>query len=388
MINYIDRQALSILAPRIQGELSISQTEYARIVQCFLLAYTVTHLLGGRLVDRVGARVAETAFVLWWSVANMLTCLASGFYSLAVSRTLLGLGEPGHYSASGKAIAEWFAPKERGLAVGMLTMGGTLGAAVAMPLLARLATDYGWRMAFVLTGAMGLLPAAVWYWLYGAGPSPQASAPERRAAPWRELLQQPTLWRLMVARMLTDPLWYFYLFWFPKFLQEARGFTLLEVGATAWVVYVAADLGSLAGGWLSGRLIAGGLEPGRARLLVMAGAAALLSLNFLLPMMPGRRGVLAMASLFCFCEMVWMTNCVVLQIDWFPSAYVGSVAGTIGAGGSLGGFFSTAVVGYLVTTYSYEVTFRWLSTLHPTAIIVLGWWLLGRPAQQKEALST
>jgi len=193
----------------------------------------------------------------------------------------------------------------------------------------------------------------------------------------------------MGARMITDPLWYFYLFWFPKFLQEARGFSLAEMGATAWVVYLSADAGSLCGGWLSGRLVNGGMEASRARIMVMAGAAAILSMNFLLPQLPGRVAALGMASLFCFCEMVWMTNCVVLQIDLFPKEMVGSVAGTIGAGGSLGGFFSTSIVAYLVTNYSYEATFRWLSLLHPLAIGFLGWWLLrGRSANVKGIVTT
>lgn len=389
MINYMDRQALSILAPTIQKELGIDNGQYGRIVQCFLLAYTVTHFFGGRLVDRVGARIAETAFVVWWSVANMLTCFASGFLSLAFFRTLLGLGEPGHYSASGKAIAEWFSPKERGIAVGMLTMGGTLGAALAVPLLAYLAGSHGWRWAFVITGALGLLPAAIWYWIYGY--APKAAPNEKRAKPVArgELLRQRPLWLLMGARMITDPLWYFYLFWFPKFLQESRGFTLAEMGATAWVVYLSADAGSVCGGWLSGRLVQSGIDPSRARLMVMGGAAAILSLNFVLPQLPGREAALAMASLFCFCEMVWMTNCVVLQIDLFPKEMVGSVAGTIGAGGSLGGFFSTSIVAYLVTNYSYEIAFRWMSILHPIAIGALGWWLLrGRSADEKGILTT
>lgn len=386
MINYMDRQALSILAPSIQKELGIDNIQYGRIVQCFLLAYTVMHLAGGRLVDRFGARLSETFFVVWWSIANMLTSFSTGFLSLAFFRTLLGLGEPGHYSASGKAISEWFPAKERGIAVGMLTMGGTIGAAVAVPLLASIATSHGWRAAFVITGALGLIPAAIWYFLYGYAPA----APSAAKAPpvsWPVLLRQRPVWLLMVARMLTDPLWYFYLFWFPKFLQESRGFTLAEVGATAWVVYLSADLGSLCGGWLSGRFISVGIEPVRARLMVMVGAASLLALSFLLPHVSGRGSTLALASLFCFCEMVWMTNCVVLPLDLFPKESVGSVAGTIGAGGSLGGFFSTALVAYLVTHYSYDATFRWLSLVHPLALMLLGIGLLRfRSAKQNEIL--
>lgn len=388
IVNYLDRQALSILATTIQAELSISNAQYALIVQCFLLAYTAMHLLGGRLVDRLGTRIAESVFIVWWSTANILTSLASGFYSLAAFRTLLGLGEPGHYSASGKAVSEWFPSNEKGIAVGMYTMGGTLGAALAGPLLAFLTIHYGWRMAFVVTGCLGFIPAALWWFLYRR-PAEHArlgdaerslldragllarTATKKSAVPWSDLLRFRPLWLVMGARMITDPLWYFYLFWFPKYLQEVRGFTLAEVGATVWIVYLSADAGCLLGGWLSGILVRRGVAPVTARLRIMTVAAAVLALSFTLPLLPGRLAMFAMASLFTCAEMVWMTNCVTLPIDIFPSRTVGSVQGTIGAGGSLGGFLSTGAVGYMVTHFSYQPTFSAMSLLHPAAIAVM-----------------
>lgn len=375
VINYLDRQTLSILATTIQRDLDISTTQYAIVVQAFLAAYTVMHLAGGAFVDRVGPRVAETAFVLWWSVANMLTSLATGFYSLALCRMLLGLGEPGHYSASGKAVAEWFPPKERAIAVGMYVMGGTLGAAIAAPLVSWLALAHGWRMAFVVTGAIGLIPAVLWAWLYRSPAKAETSHKPR--TPWRKVLAFRPLWIVLLTRAITDPVWLFYLFWFPKYLQESRGFTLADVGKTLWIVYVSADIGSLLGGWLSGKLASRGIAPARARLLVMASAAAILGCSFLMPWLPGKTGALALASLSTCAVMIWMTNSVTLPLDIFGKDVIGSVQGIIGAGGSIGGFLSSGAVGYLVTHYSYTPAFTAMSLLHPLAWLSL-WLLLPR----------
>lgn len=392
VINYVDRQTLSILATTIQRELQINDQAYAQIVQAFLFAYTLAYLLSGRIVDRFGPRRAETGFLVWWSIANMLTGLATGFFSLAVCRALLGLGEPGNNTAAAKAISQWFPAREKGIAVGVYTMGGTLGAAVAAPLVAFLALRFGWRMAFVITGAAGLLLAVVWVWLYRRpAQHPLLGARERellgeagvldaqlaaQAAPGlRELFRFKPMWLMMLVRMTTDPIWYFYLFWFSKYLQEQRGFTLREIGQWLWVIFIAADVGCLVSGWASGRLVRGGVTPVRARLVVMAGAAGLMAGSAALPFVPGKVWPLVLASIFCFAALVWMTMCVTLPLDIFPSAAIGSVHGMIGTGGSLGGAFSTGLVGWAVTQFSYTSVFAVMSLLHPLAWLLLVWLL-------------
>ena len=388
-LNNLDRQTLSILATTILRDLHLSDLQYGYIVQSFLLAYSLFHLLGGRIVDRLGVRIAETGFIAWWSAANMLAGFSTGFFSLAACRTLLGIGEPGHYSASGKAISEWFPARERAIAVGMLTMGGTIGAALAGPLVSLLALNYGWRSVFFVTGALGILPAALWYVLYRRPAiHPRLSPAERKLLIAEGVLGQVTtapplpvltvlsarpVWLVLLARMLTDPLWHFYLYWFPKYLQEVRSLTLAEVGATVWVVYVSADAGSVTGGWLSGRLIRQGRPEIQARLTAMTLAAALIALSFLMPIIPGKWGALGLASLFTFAEMAWMTNCVTLPIDIFPSRTVGSIQGIIGAGGSLGAFAATGATAYVVTHFGYTPAFVLMSTLH--AVAILGLWL-------------
>lgn len=396
VLNYIDRQSLSILASTIQRDLHISDSGYATILQCFLGFYTIMYLVSGRIVDRYGARLAETGFVLWWCLANMATSLVTGVFSLAVVRSLLGIGEPGNFTAAAKVVSEWFPKREKAIAVGLYSMGGTLGAAIAAPLISLLALRFGWRSAFLFTGAAGLTLATLWYSFYRRpADHPSLGAEERamlraegvisdRTPPpeaSRLPLRNPSLWAVLVSRMITDPLWYFYLFWFPKYLQEVRGFTLADLGKTIWIVFVSADLGCLLGGWLSGRLVRSGFAPVTARLAVMAGAACIVAMSFLTPHLQGRAIPLAAASAFAFAHMIWMTNSTTLPIDIFPVNAIGSAQGLIGAGSSLGGFISSGLIGYCVTHASYTPVFFAMSFLHPTALIVLFFTLRRSPSQ-------
>jgi MFS transporter, ACS family, hexuronate transporter len=387
VLNYLDRQTLSILARTIQHDLHINDAGYAQVVLAFQLTYAVMYLLSGRILDAIGTRLGMFCFVLWWSIANMLTGLANGIVSLAFFRSLLGIGEPGGYTASAKAVAEWFPMREKGTAVGLYTMGGTLGAAIAGPLVAFITTRYGWRMAFIVTGALGLGLGFVWLLLYRKpAEHPRLSDAERAflaaenvlgkttetsaRLSWRELIRLKPMWLILLARMITDPLWYFYLFWFPKYLQDARGFTLLDVGATIWVVFVAADLGSVTGGWLSGKFLQRGLLPIPARLRVMTGAAALLIFSWT---MPFAAWPIALASLIAFAHMAWLTCITTFSVDIFPANIVGSAHGAIGAGSAFGGLLSTVIVGWLVTHFSYNPTFFMMSLLHP--VVIVGLWL-------------
>jgi MFS transporter, ACS family, hexuronate transporter len=390
VINYLDRQTLSILARTIQNDLGITDGQYAIVVQAFLLTYLVMHVVSGRVVDRLGPRIAETLFICWWSVANICTGFTQGFASLMANRMLLGIGEPGHYSASGKAVAEWFPPKEKGIAVAMYVMGGTIGAAIAAPLLAWLALEFGWRAAFVITGAAGFVPALIWYTLYRS-PSehkllgqrertllsqagllrPKASVAGPTAMPFLQVLRLREAWPVMFARLVTDPLWLFYLFWFPKYLQDVRGFSLQELGMWGWTLYAAADVGAISGGWLSGFLVRRGFAAPSARMALLALSALILAASFLLPHLSSRYAVLAAASLFAWAEMSWMTNCVTLPLDLVPKQAVGSVQGIIGAAGSLGGLISTPLIGWSVSQVSYTPVFAVMSLLHPVAFLAL-----------------
>jgi ACS family hexuronate transporter-like MFS transporter len=371
VLNYVDRQALSILATTIQAELHLSDIDYARVGQAFLLCYTLSYLVAGRIVDRLGPRWSETIFVTWWSVANMLTALSTGLASLIVFRGLLGLGESGHYAVAAKSVGQLFPPREKGIAVGMYTMGGTLGAALSAPLVAWLTVRYGWRSAFVLTGAAGLVLAGLWAAIYGFSGRPAAPSAASQPPSLGVIVRWWPLWLILATRLLTDPVWYFYLVWFAKYLQEVRGLTLEQVGSRLWVVFVAADVGCLAAGVLSGGLIRLGVAAYQSRLAVMAAAAVVLGTSFLLPRVEVAWGALALASLFAFAVMLFMTSCVTLPLDLFPARALGSAQGLIGMGGSIGGFISTGLVGWVVTYWSYDALFVAMSVLHPAAILLL-----------------
>src|SRR5688572_7940255 len=234
ILNYIDRQALSILAPTIQADLALNDAQYGRVVSVFLVAYTIAYLVSGRIVDALGPRASLALFVGWWSVANMLTGFAKSAFSLGAFRFLLGLGEAGGYTASPKVVSLWFAAKDRGIAVGLYSVGGAVGATIAPVLILLLAERYGWRGAFIATGALGLVFVVLWLAFYRvpqdhpwltdaeralilAGDSAAASelaAPAlTEAARWKLILTTPAVWALMFARLLTDPVWYFFQFW-------------------------------------------------------------------------------------------------------------------------------------------------------------------------------
>lgn len=389
VINYMDRQNLSILARTIQDDLGISDLEYSYVVQAFLLAYTIAYLFAGRLTDALGTRVSMAMFVVWWSVADMLTSLSRSVVSLGFFRFLLGVGEPGNYTAAPKAVSEWFPPRERALVVGIYTAGATLGATIAPPVIAYLASQFHWRTVFLFTGSLGLLWVIPWLWLYRKPEEhPRITEKERRliqtaasetpesdALPvegrWNYILRRRETWLLIAGRMLTDPVWYFYLFWFPKYLIDARQMSLGELGRIAWIVYFAADIGCILGGWLSGRLIQRGFSPARSRIWVMALAAVLLPLSPLMNYVSSPLMAVGIASVAAFAHLSWQISLSTLVVDLYPKPLVGTVFGIVAAGSGLGGMISTNLVGRAVTDYSYAPVFLVMGFLHPVAYLLI-----------------
>jgi ACS family hexuronate transporter-like MFS transporter len=399
VLNYLDRQTLSILAPSIQADLHISDTAYAGIVNLFLAAYTVAYLFSGRLTDKLGTRASMALFVGWWSVANMLTGLARSAASLGACRFLLGLGEAGNYTVGPKVVSEWFPARERGVAIGIYTLGATIGATIAPGIVIALAGLSSWRTAFVVTGALGLLWLIPWLLLYapperhpritdaerqmladsrredaaGAPVLPAEGADISEANPWRAVFSRRDVWALMAARMLTDPVWYFYQFWLAKYLTADRGVGQQGLGIT-WVVFLAADVGTLAGGLLSGRLIRRGRAPSAARMVVMGACACLLPLSPLVAAAPSVATCLAVAMLMVVSHLTWLINLSALVVDRVPQRIVATAFGVIAAGSTLGGICMNSFVGWLVTHHTYTVWFVIAAFLHPAA------WLLLRAA--------
>ena len=398
VINYVDRQTLSILARTIQDDLGMSDLDYSYVVQAFLFAYTLTFLFAGRITDWLGTRFSLAAFITWWSVANMASALSTSAFSLGIYRFLLGVGEPGNYTAAPKAVSEWFMPRERGLVVGIYTAGATVGATIAPPLIAVIATAYGWRATFVLTGVLGLLWVIPWLWLYRPpAEHPRLTEDERLLTPsvdaphttltrvsewerWRSLLNRRETWLLLSSRVITDPVWYFYLFWFPKYLSDARHLTLTEVGMLAWLVYLAADAGSIVGGWASGALIKRGMSAINSRVRVMTIAACLLPLSPLVALTSSLKVALVVASIAALAHLAWQVTLGALIIDIYPQHLVATAFGIVAAGSGLGGMLSTGVVGHLVTEYSYTPVFIIMGLLHPGALLLI------RRLREREAI--
>jgi ACS family hexuronate transporter-like MFS transporter len=397
VLNYVDRQALSILAPTIQKDLALSNEDYASVLNWFLIAYTVALIASGKIVDRFGVRFSLALFVGWWSISNILTGFARSAASLGACRFLLGLGEAGNWTAAPKAVSEWFPARERALAIGIYTLGATVGATLAPVLIVGLASWHSWQAAFIVTGSAGLVWLIPWLWLYRR-PSehPRLSAAERTliesgqaadqaaasaAAPdwgkWHRVLLRREVLLLIFARMLTDPVWYFFQFWFAKYLYDARGLDQKSLSVT-WVVYLAADIGVLSGGWLSGLLIKRGTAPVRSRLWIMLACAVLVPLGAVIPHVDALWLVLAFGMVAVLAHLAWLINLSALVVDLVPRGSLAFAFGVIAAGSSLGGLMMNKAVGSLVTNTSYDPAFGFMLLLHPLAWL-LAWQLRPRP---------
>lgn len=368
IINYIDRQCLSVLAPVITKELGLTPTGYANILNVFQLAYTGMYIGSGFLVDRWGARVSLAVFMGWWSVANALHGFATSAFSLGVFRFLLGLGEPGNFMAGFRAISECFHKEERALANGLLNAGSSVGAMIAPFLVTWLYVQMSWRGAFVICGVLGVLWIVPWMLVYRPLET-VAIAPAKPGA-WREYLKLPQSWGLFGSRFLSDPVWWFYLFWLPKYLVDARGFTLQEMALVAWMPYLSADLGAMFGGWMSGVLIGRGWNVLAARKAVMLPAAMVMPVSLVVATTPSSTIAIAAICLVTFAHMVWKTNLATVTNDLYPTQVVGSVSGMFAFGNGLGGLLFTALTGWLVQYSGYYWVFALMGVLHPLAFLV------------------
>jgi ACS family hexuronate transporter-like MFS transporter len=383
VLNYVDRNVLALLAPTIQKDLGINDTEYARVLSAFLATYTVAYALSGRIVDRLGSRLSMAIFVGWWSLSNALTGLARGAVSMGFYRALLGLGEAGCWTASPKAVQEWFPTSERGMGVGVYSMGGTVGAMVAPLIVIPVATAYSWHWAFVVTGVAGFVWLVPWVLLnrnptYAAPTEPDPTEAASEVALWSSVLKQPAVWRFMLARLLTDSVWYFYLFWLPKYLHDARGLSQDNL-KIMWVIFLMADIGFLLGGYLSGRLIRSGSSAPAARLWTMLASVALVPLSPLVALLPSTTGAIAVASIIALAHCAWMSNLTTLVVDIVPSRIMATTFGVISAGSAIGGMLMNEMVAATVQTYSYTPCFVLMAFMHPIAITLL--WRYRRGAE-------
>ena len=367
-ISYLDRQALSVAIAAIQRDIPLTNVQFSNLQVAFLLAYAVMYAGGGVLVDRLGTRRGLLLITIAWSLATMSHALARGYHSLLASRFLLGMGEGGGFPAATKAVAEHFPPEHRATAMGIINGGTAVGAMIAPPLIALILGAASWRWVFVVAGATGLV-WSIWWMTLDEAPR-NATAPGG-GVPWTRLLGYREVWGLVIAKFLSDAAWYFYLFWLPKYLYDARGFDVKQVGAYAWIPYAAAGVGCLLGGWFSSRLLASGRTPNAARKIALGASAAVMPLIVLVPHVPASFAIVLFSIAF-FGQQSWSTLVMIVPTDLFEQRVVASVAGLVGFGGAMGGVVFNLAVGHILDAgLGYATVFAVVGSFHVAAFLVI-----------------
>lgn len=387
VINYLDRQTLSVLAPLLRDLFGMSNTDYSRIVFAFMLAYTFMQSGSGRILDWLGTRRGFSLTILWWSVAAMLHAAAGSALHFGACRFLLGLGEAGNWPGGVKAVSEWFPARERAFAIGLFNSGSCLGAVVAPPLVTWIALTWGWRAAFLLTGALGFLWLIAWRAIYRpAREHPWVTSQERahifsdagaaenladRKFRWIDLLRYRQAWGLVLARMLADPVWWFYVFWLPEYLRREREFSLAMIGYFAWIPFLTADAGNFVGGGLSSWLVKRGWPVLKARKVVMFGSAAVMVVGLPAVLASSPVAAVALISVATLAYSSWAANVLTLPADLFPRSIVASVSGLSGTGAGIGGMTFMLVVGVVVDRFSYVPVFTAAALMPLAAAIII-----------------
>ncbi len=356
VINYLDRQTLSVAAPVLTEQFHMSNVGYSRVVFAFMLAYTVMNAVSGPMIDRLGTKVGYAVCIAWWSVASMLHALARGAFSLGVFRFLLGIGEAGNWPAGVKVTSEWFPAKERALASGIFNSGSSVGAVLAPPLVAWLILRSGWRSAFLVVGGAGLIWLLVWLWVYYTPPNARVEAASP-PIPVGKLLRTRWVRLFTVSKIFSDPAWYFYIFWFPQYLKSARGFDIASIGKFAWIPFLTADAGNLIGGTCALALLNAGFTVTRARKISVMLFAVLMTSAIPAVLVSNVFVSIALISTATFGYTGALANMLAMPADRFPKNTVGSVWGIASMGAGFGGMIFSLATGWVVDHYSYVPAF-------------------------------
>jgi MFS transporter, ACS family, hexuronate transporter len=384
-INYIDRQVLGILAPTLQKTLGWSETDYGAIVSWFSLAYGIGFLGVGRFLDKVGIRTGFAVAIVAWSLAAMAHAFARTAAGFSIARAALGLGESGNFPASIKAVAEWFPKKERALATGIFNAGSNVGAIITPLIVPWIALTYGWQMAFIVTGALGFIWLIVWLLVYRS-PKDQPKLSQAEAAyilsdqtdapgkvRWTGLLTHRQTWAFIIGKLMTDPIWWFYLFWLPKFLDANFGVKLAGLAAPLVAIYVVADVGSIGGGWLSSALIKRGWTVNAGRKTAMLIAALLIVPTMFAPHANNLWLAVSIVSVAAAAHQWWSANLFTTASDMFPRAAVASVVGLGGFAGAMGGMAFQRLTGRILeaTQNNYSIIFVMCGLAYVSALLII-----------------
>lgn len=366
-INYLDRQVIGLLKPTLEKEFSWTETDFSRIVQAFTLSYALGLLVFGRIIDKIGTKLGYIISVVVWSVAAMAHALAGGLLGFAVARSVLGLGESGNFPAAIRAVTEWFPKKERAFATGIFNSGANIGAVVTPVMVPWILGAYGWEEAFIATGAIGFIWLFFW-WRYYEVPArhprltpeenayihsdvDEAAVAGQPAIGWGKLFGIRQTWAFVVGKFMTDPIWWFFLFWLPSYFSTTFNLDLKKPSLPLVVIYTATTIGSIGGGYLSGYFINRGWSPVRARRTAMFLFALAVLPIVLAQFATGMWQVVGLISLAAAAHQAWSANIYTTASDFFPKQAISSVIGIGGMAGSIGGFLFPFLIGYLLDTY-------------------------------------
>ncbi|MDB6026122.1 MAG: transporter [Verrucomicrobiales bacterium] len=387
VLNYFDRQIVSILKPTLKTEFSLDDSGYARLVNVFAICYAGMYPVAGWLVDRFGTRGVMLTGIIGWSTACLGAGLTRTFGQLAFFRGMLGMAEPLAYPAQLRAITIWCPGTMRATANSLCVSGGSIGAILAPPLVASIALKFNWHLAFVIPGVIGFGVAVLWWFIYRDPPVEIAAQSIRdnaatQAFTWPQLWRTRSLWGILLCRFISDPVWYFCLFWLPGYLQENSGLTLKQIGMYGWIPFLVADIGGIGSAAWSDRLVKGGTEPLRARKIMLTVTALCAPVCALTPHLPHAVVTLILFSIVCAVCLSWLFSMSVVIAETFPAANIGSVMGITAGFGTAGAILFNTYVGKMMQTVGAPQIFAIMALLHPLAMVVL--WTMVRPEKPAE----
>jgi MFS transporter, ACS family, hexuronate transporter len=384
-ISYVDRQVIGILGPSLQKDLGWDEQTFANVVSWLTIGYALGFLFAGRIMDRVGTRKGFAGAIVLWSVSAMAHALARGAASFSAARFALGVGESGNFPAAIKTVAEWFPTRERAFATGIFNAGSNVGAILTPIMVPWIALTWGWRAAFIATGALGFLWLAAWLIVYRPPEEhPKIGAAELAhirsdpveptfAVSWMQLLKYRQTWAFAIGKFMTDPIWWFYLYWLPKFLDARYGIKLAQVTAPLVAIYLLADVGSVYGGWLSGAFIKRGRSVNAGRKLAMLIAAVIIIPTMFAPAAKNMWVAVAIVGVAAAAHQWWSANIFTLTSDMFPNFAVGSVVGIGGFFGAVGGVLFQRATGWVLqhNGSNYTPVFLACGFAYVTALLII-----------------
>jgi ACS family hexuronate transporter-like MFS transporter len=395
-INYLDRTSLSVAGPVLKDNLHINEQQFALIIMCFQFSYGLMQPVMGRVMDWLGIKRGFSLAAIWWSIANMLHAFARTPFSFGAFRALLGVGEAGNFPGVAKTISEWFPAKERTVAFGIANVGSGTGSLIATPFVAWIILKYGWQEAFVTTGAVGFIWVVFWLLFYKSPAQNkfitdqelqyishgqtelQAKEPSMAKNVWQLVLGQRNFWGIAFARILSEPAWQFYSYWIPMYFATQRGMNLKQIGLFLWVPFLAADIGSFVGGYISPFYHKLGFKILTSRKLAMTTAAFMMPVSLLIIQAPSPQW-----ALFWFCIASFGHQCIsavllVLPVDLFPKSTVATANGLSGTCGHFSGMCFTFCVGWLVMNIGYSPVFVTIALLDLIGAVIL-WTVIREP---------